>query len=1309
MNGKDEANRNWTLHQNIEGAKTLGILTGLGLDRTKPLYTESFSLIANNQIIWNSFFKEQERLFMKMEAESSSLEWGDPARQALWDTYNQDVNALYLDAVLKEETGQARLDQIFSDLYEKQFPGRVAEAEKWRNAVGTQRRRMIQAQMLWRTGTIPEILLKWGDLLGQDIKDKMFAISGGNAIHTFQRATRDKLNPKFYSEVYTQLIKDMSYESNRTAPGMPEIDTEIPPEAAAALDAEMPPQGQGIPVFITQKMRSDLRDLGYTTEDISKMTPSDAWELINNNTKKTETPTEAPQPEQVPPEVTPETEVPPEVTPTAGEGDLFGQKPVETEAPKRPTFNDREQEIWKIAAESGKEELNPIDSMGRPDPEARLNLIKYILKYSTAAKKKMTVGNDGKWSLHWKDVTPEDLRQAIAMEQQAIDAQPSMFDMGAAAETETPVATPEPAVTPEIPIMSDEEIAQVNFITDEPITPAPKITDEQQALINAQRNYDQAAALKAKLEENKARLQEALPKIRVGKEAAERSLLDHLKSIGQEERFQETRLAWEGFANDWARNNPGKTPADWYETFFVGRGDVEDVGLSQMRYNTPLIEKAIDQFGTTYDIQEAGYILPDGTLLDFSGRNDSTGYKKVGTRYMVENGRDYLSGVRSTDHIEIGRVLEDEPSAGLMDPYQKIAKFCQETGAVRISNGNLMEVFGRLTREQLDIINTYFDEFTAIDISDPKTGFIIESINSSSKAEFDATIRKINERFPYTSRQQEFGELYQYMQESLFHDDVLRSMQTEALADGKNWKVNLEGTKMRLDNATDDMIYELQDAGYSGELIDKIMSDLDKGDLLTQVDMGNGMNKYVFFETDSPNDGWSWLRTKANEFIQAKYAHDVNTYMNKKGLTEYSYRDMQAYFKELKDKGYVGGRKAEFLYQEGKLSGVPDKINVPEEIHNYARMLLRSNDKEILFALYDFNTKEEKLQLLVALNKQDPVRAKSIFEQAMQKPDHYLWQGEEGTPRRGATRWMQDGMAVMHLFNNADVSTVFHETVHVYTPQMSDAHAEIIRNYIQGLKASDLPQVLRDKFKVADDWKSSLQKGWNKEPLDHALESEILATAFERYIAEGKAPTPKLVQVFEKFKQWMVEIYKSISGSNIDIKLSDEVRRVFDEWTSIDKLEELKKASTKPPLDWAEYIKLKDTMNEERLYIESGTINGKKVPPEYMEVLKRNYEKHKAIVDELDKLYMEKNGWVSTRLEAKPETTPVEAPKSIIQKGDTWDTVHSYVRTVIDELTKEELKAARTRLQKRTDAYWKKRNEDPNAYAGMAGMEGQVA
>ncbi len=71
------------------------------------------------------------------------------------------------------------------------------------------------------------------------------------------------------------------------------------------------------------------------------------------------------------------------------------------------------------------------------------------------------------------------------------------------------------------------------------------------------------------------------------------------------------------------------------------RFDIDPDAVDEESEN--IFTKAKERFGTTDDLREAGYILPDGTMLDFSGR------------HQVDEGQDtsYLRGGRTVDHRDI--------------------------------------------------------------------------------------------------------------------------------------------------------------------------------------------------------------------------------------------------------------------------------------------------------------------------------------------------------------------------------------------------------------------------------------------------------------------------------------------------------------------------------------------------------------------------------------------------------------------------------------------------------------------------------
>ncbi len=119
---------------------------------------------------------------------------------------------------------------------------------------------------------------------------------------------------------------------------------------------------------------------------------------------------------------------------------------------------------------------------------------------------------------------------------------------------------------------------------------------------------------------------------------------------------------------------------------YIDRKEAEQSEAQQGtdRYSLPedqqrtddIIKAAEKHFGTTRDIREAGYILPDGKLLDFSGRHDL----EPGTSDRP------LRGQRTSDHRDIRQIAfdkDDNPTGITTD----MADFIRR-GAIRIDANN---------------------------------------------------------------------------------------------------------------------------------------------------------------------------------------------------------------------------------------------------------------------------------------------------------------------------------------------------------------------------------------------------------------------------------------------------------------------------------------------------------------------------------------------------------------------------------------------------------------------------------------------
>jgi hypothetical protein len=128
---------------------------------------------------------------------------------------------------------------------------------------------------------------------------------------------------------------------------------------------------------------------------------------------------------------------------------------------------------------------------------------------------------------------------------------------------------------------------------------------------------------------------------------------------------------------------------------------------------------------------------------------------------------------------------------------------------------------------------------------------------------------------------------------------------------------------------------------------------------------------------------------------------------------------------------------------------------------------------------------------------------------------------------KGAIRF-GPGSTSIHLFKNSDMSTFLHEMSHLFLNQRQD----LIE---RGLAS---PQAVADH--------TALHEFAGVEPgaKPDVAQVEKLAKAFESYFREGKAPSMELAGPFQRFRNWLTSIYRSLRG--LGHTPTDAVREVFD-------------------------------------------------------------------------------------------------------------------------------------------------------------------
>lgn len=155
-----------------------------------------------------------------------------------------------------------------------------------------------------------------------------------------------------------------------------------------------------------------------------------------------------------------------------------------------------------------------------------------------------------------------------------------------------------------------------------------------------------------------------------------------------------------------------------------------------------------------------------------------------------------------------------------------------------------------------------------------------------------------------------------------------------------------------------------------------------------------------------------------------------------------------------------------------------------------------------------------------------------------------LFQGRRGgedDPRGRIT--LNDNRALIELFKTADRSTFVHESSHLW-----------LAGLVRRAREANAPEALQSELGTVLRW-----MGVDKAEDITTVEHERFAQAFERYLAEGQAPSSALGQAFDKFKSWLLQIYRSLS--NIGAPLSDDVKGIFDRMLASDREIEQAKAA----------------------------------------------------------------------------------------------------------------------------------------------------
>lgn len=134
------------------------------------------------------------------------------------------------------------------------------------------------------------------------------------------------------------------------------------------------------------------------------------------------------------------------------------------------------------------------------------------------------------------------------------------------------------------------------------------------------------------------------------------------------------------------------------------------------------------------------------------------------------------------------------------------------------------------------------------------------------------------------------------------------------------------------------------------------------------------------------------------------------------------------------------------------------------------------------------------------------------------------------------------------LLKNADLSTFLHESGHFFLEVQTDIAAKLQQEAeifgMDTLKPGER-QILADNDALLR-WFGieSLAEWYNLDFEQKRSYHEQFARGFEAYLFEGKAPSIELQGLFQRFRAWLLSVYRELKALNVE--LTDEVRGVFD-------------------------------------------------------------------------------------------------------------------------------------------------------------------
>ena len=287
-------------------------------------------------------------------------------------------------------------------------------------------------------------------------------------------------------------------------------------------------------------------------------------------------------------------------------------------------------------------------------------------------------------------------------------------------------------------------------------------------------------------------------------------------------------------------------------------------------------------------------------------------------------------------------------------------------------------------------------------------------------------------------------------------------------------------------------------------------------------------------------------------------------------------------------------------------------------------------------------------------------------------------------PRGSVTIDEEANRAIIKIFQKGDASTIVHELAHVQLAMLARA---------RGVSADEeFAQLTAD----LDAWLGAPEEnGRYSTP-----QQEKFAQGFEGYLAAGKAPNKQLESVFEKFAQWLAEIYQAAKEY---LKITPEVKSIFDRLLAPQA--QIQKSKIGSKLDAAkklvEQMKRGQGMDFEGLSIQDikellKTLSVRKPAAPKQDLLK-DLRKHGAEYANAGKI--DKEAYKNAKIYDKKG--------GVDDRPDVWLQKHGYME--FEESTEETLAAAYDLIQRALEGEKVYRIEDQVVAQARAAFEENMA